>query len=213
LVQELILRCRRALPDHVAPAVLAAVCPGLEELARDRNIPWQPAMMLGEIAGAYWRMEAVAALAPRGAHVWGDSGWRNVERNGVQYRGFAGHNRDLGSIYSASDINLDIGRIYQPDIVTMRVFDVLACGGFLLAAWSDGLGDLFVLGEEIETWKTIPELVEKVDYYLAHPAARERIAARGRARVLRDHTIRGRIAEMLAHGDLRTASPQRRTEQ
>lgn len=154
-------------------------------------------MLLGEIAGAFWRLEVLAALAPQGAQVWGDTGWKAIERNGVRYRGFAGHTRDLGAIYSAADINLDIGRVYQSDIVTMRVFDVLACGGFLLAAWSEGLAELFELGVELDTWRTIPELMDKVGFYLERPDVRARMADRGRARVLRDHTVRGRIRTML----------------
>ena len=33
-------------------------------------------------------------------------------------------------------------RFYQRDIVTMRVFDVLASGGFVLAEWSEDLAEL-----------------------------------------------------------------------
>jgi spore maturation protein CgeB len=207
LVQELIQRCRRALPAHAAPEVLAQVCPGIDDVGRARGVAWQPAMLLGEVVGAYWRLEAVAALAPFGAQVWGDGGWRTIERNGVRYRGFAGHNRDLGPIYAAADINLDIGRVYQADIVTMRVFDVLACGGFLLAAWSEGLGELFELGVELDTWRTIPELMDKVRFYLDHPESRRRLAARGRARVLRDHTVRDRIRHMLSRAGLPASPP------
>ena len=196
-VQALIQRCRRALPAHAAPSVLAEICPGIEETARRHGLPWEPSMLLGEIAGAFWRLEVLAALAPQGAQVWGDTGWKAIERNGVRYRGFAGHTRDLGAIYSAADINLDIGRVYQSDIVTMRVFDVLACGGFLLAAWSEGLAELFELGVELDTWRTIPELMDKVGFYLERPDVRARMADRGRARVLRDHTVRGRIRTML----------------
>ena len=89
----------------------------------------------------------------------------------------------------------------------MRVFDVLACGGFLLAAWSEGLADLFEPGVEIETWQTIPELMDKVGFYLERPDARARLAARGRARVLRDHTVRARVREMLEGGGLPTRAP------
>ena len=213
LIPELIQRCRQGLPGHAAPEVLAQLCPGLDDVAKSRGVRWKPALLLGEIIGGYWRHEVVASLAPMGAQVWGDTGWRGLERHGVVYRGFAGHTRDLGGIYCAAQVNVDIGRIYQADIVTMRVFDVLACGGFLIAAWSEGLGELFELGDEIETWKSLPELVEKTRYYLDHPDARRQLAERGRARVLQDHTVRRRIHDMLTHAGLPAAPPRPAAEQ
>lgn len=212
LIPELIQRCRQRLPADVAAEVLAQVCPGIDDVAQARAVRWKPALLLGEMIGGFWRHEVVASLAPMGVQVWGDPGWRGLERHGVRYRGFAGHVRDLSGIYCAAEVNVDIGRIYQPDIVTMRVFDVLACGGFLIAAWSEGLGDLFTLGEEIETWKTVPELADKTRFYIAQPKARARLAARGRRRVLQEHSVRRRIYDMLVHTGLPATAPSSPSE-
>ena len=95
-------------------------------------------------------------------------------------------------------IHLDIGRLYQPDIVTMRVFDVLACGGFLLAGHSEALLEMFTPGVELECWSTLDELEDKVRFYQQHPDKAQTIALAGRARVLRDHTIRQRLLTMLS---------------
>jgi spore maturation protein CgeB len=178
------------IPDAVAthaPELLQAV-PG------DAN---DAGMLLGEVAAAEFRMGVVANLGRFGAHVWGDAGWQAVERHGVRYRGPAGHTHQLPRIYGNGGIHVDVGRLYQLDIVTLRVFDVLACGGFLLAQHGDDLAEIFVVGEEIESWRTVPELLEKVAWYLPRPEARARIAARGRARVLADHTVAQRVAVML----------------
>lgn len=206
-VQQVIARAQQALPRFAAAEILEAACPGIAALAVEQGLRWQPAMVLGEIAGAIWRLHTVGALGPLGVEVWGDDGWRAVTPTGARHRGFAGHSREINLIYAGADINLDIGRIYQADIVTMRVFDVLACGGFLLAAWSEHLGELFELGVELETWRTIPELVDKARYYLDRPEERARLAARGRARVLRDHTVRGRIEHMLHAAGVRSPGP------
>ena len=80
----------------------------------------------------------------------------------------------------------------------MRVFDVLACGGFLLAEYSKGLEDLFILDEELVCYRTMDELIQKVDYYTKNPHLTKQIAERGRERVLRDHTIAARVHAMLA---------------
>jgi hypothetical protein len=197
LIQLLFAEASAALPENAAPALVQEHCPGLDAQRVASGVRSDPAMLLAEIVGAVWRLQAVGCLAPQGVHVWGDPGWKVLARNGVNIRGFAGHSTELTSIYNSVDVNVDIGRIYQADIVTMRVFDVLACGGFLLAAWSEGLGELFELGTELDTWRTLPELQEKVRFYLARPALRQAMAARGRARVLRDHRVRDRVQTML----------------
>jgi spore maturation protein CgeB len=132
-----------------------------------------------------------------GAHVWGDPGWKALEADGVTYRGRAGHGSELTKIYSGARVQIDIGRIYQNDIITMRVFDVLACGGFLLAEWNEALAQAFEIGVEIETWRTLDELESKVAYYLEHPVKREAIAERGLRAVRDRHRIRQRVATIL----------------
>ena len=116
---------------------------------------------------------------------------------GQAYRGLAQHRTEVAKIYSASAINIDINRIYQSDIVTMRVFDVLASGGFLLTEYTPELESLFVLGKELECYSSISELHDKVDFYLKNPQARQKIAMAGQERVLGEHTISQRIDTML----------------
>jgi hypothetical protein len=189
---------QRASPDRwCLDAVLDRLCPGLRAEATLRRGA-DPALLLGEGLAAERRLRAVARLAPFGVHVWGDEGWRRLEPVGVRVRGPAGHFHALNHIYACAAINVDIGRLYQQDIVTMRVFDVLACGGFVLAERSDELSDLFRVGEEVDDWGTIDELADKVRHYLAHPEAAARIAARGHAAVRARHRLEDRLATVIA---------------
>ena len=126
--------------------------------------------------------------------IWGDRRWGGIPN----YRGQAGHLREVVHIYRHSAINIDINRIYQSDIITMRVFDVIASGGFILTEYTPALDDVFDVGVEIATYRTMEELVEKVDYYLAHPQERQKIIDAGRARVLREHTMAHRADRMLS---------------
>ncbi len=153
--------------------------------------------LVGEIAAANKRTAYLAALGSRGVHVWGDDGFADLAGTGAVWRGLAGHYHELNKIYSYARINVDIGRLYQQDIVTMRVFDVLACGGFVIAEWSEALAELFDVGREVEAYRTLEELVAKIDHYSAHRNETGEIAERGRYRVLRDHTIRARVRRML----------------
>ncbi len=159
----------------------------------------RPDALLGEMAAADKRITYVANLGQVGIHVWGDEGWTHATPYGAIHRGPAGHRGELNLIYSTDAIHLDIGRLYQGDIVTMRVFDVLACGGFCLAEWSPGLADLFEIGVELDAYRTLEEMLAKVGHWLeAGPEARRAVGARGRERVLRDHTIRARISSLLS---------------
>ncbi len=201
-----VLASQRATPDeHRVPALLAAAAPALVERAREAGEPHDPALLAAEVAAAEQRLALVASLAAAlgpsgvhsGVHVWGDVGWRHLERHGVRYRGAAGHARELNRIYCASAINLDVGRLYQSDIVTMRVFDVLACGGFVLAERNADLAELFDVGSEVAAYRGRAELRARVAHYGAHPAEAAAIAARGRAAVLARHTIASRVETML----------------
>jgi spore maturation protein CgeB len=111
--------------------------------------------------------------------------------------GSAEHHEELSRIYSGACVHVDINRLYQPDIVPLRVFDVLACGGFLIAEHSQELENLFEIGMELETYRTQAELDEKVAHFIAHPDEAAAIAARGRAAVLERHTVRNRVRHML----------------
>ena len=114
----------------------------------------------------------------------------------MTYRGPAGHYADLNTIYCASRIN-PIKDIGQLDIVTMRNFDILACGGFVLAERSTDLEKLFDIGKEIACYATQAELAQEVAHYLAHPEEARAIADAGRRAVLERHTISQRVGHML----------------
>lgn len=80
--------------------------------------------------------------------------------------------------------------------VNLRIFEALAAGCFLLTDYCEEISELFKPGEEIEVFRSGKELKEKVEYYLAHDAERERIARCGQERFLRDHTWAVRVEQL-----------------
>lgn len=156
-----------------------------------------PVKLLAETAASEKRLLYAGALAPLGIAVYGDEGWKRLEPAGVRYRGPAAHGRELTRIYCAARINLDIGRLYQTDMVPMRVFDVLACGGFLLAEYTEALAALFTPGREVECFRGKEELREKAAFYLDHPDSAREIAKRGMEKVRTLHTVQDRLRHML----------------
>lgn len=129
--------------------------------------------------------------------VWGDAGWQKILPDNARYCGLAGYSREITRIYNATKINLDINRIYQQDIVTMRIFDILACKSFVLADYGECLGELFQLDREVIAYRSESEIPALVDYFLVNDHERNDIALAGYQRVLRDHTIFGRVQNML----------------
>jgi spore maturation protein CgeB len=197
-VLQRILQVQRSdFTRNQVPALVDGLCPGWRAWARQQRLE-DPAMLAGEIAAAEKRLNTVASLGSLGVKAWGDDGWKLAARAGVQPMGRAGHGREINAIYAGSTINLDIARLYQPDIATMRIFDVMACGGFVLAEHNEAVAALFEPGRELDTWRDLDQLRAKVDHYLAHPEQARAIAQAGRERVLADHTIAQRLDDMLA---------------
>jgi hypothetical protein len=164
-------------------------------------------MLIGETAASLRRLYFVKKLIAAGIQVWGDEGWKVLESDALHYRGPAGHGAELTRIYNASRINIDIGRFYQKDIVPMRIFDILACGGFVIAEQNAALDELFVTGEELESYRTIEELLDKVSYYQTHPDQAKAIGQRGRLKVIARHSIEQRLREMFATANLSDLTP------
>ena len=192
-VEQLLAEQRRSPMAYTLPARVDEAFPGLRLGGGEID----PAALLGEAAAAERRLLLVGRLGPLGVQVWGDEGWRLLSGAGVVHRGFAAHGEALSRLYSEARVNVDIGRLYQLDIVTMRVFDVLACGGFLLAERCPALGELFTEGVHLEAWGSPEELVEKAQFYLRHPAQAAAMGLAGRAAVEARHDIRQRLATML----------------
>lgn len=81
--------------------------------------------------------------------------------------------------------------------LNLRHFEVTAAGGFLLTYWTPDLPKYFEPGKECETFRSETELLTKVRYYLENRAQRDRIAAAGQRRTLREHLYSHRIRDLV----------------
>ncbi|OQX22472.1 MAG: hypothetical protein BWK80_30415 [Desulfobacteraceae bacterium IS3] len=95
--------------------------------------------------------------------------------------------RALKSGRIALNIDIDFG-----DGGNIRLFETTGTGSFLLTQYHEKLTQYFEPGKEIETFRDEKELIDKIDYYLAHPEEREAIARRGQERCLRDYSMENR---------------------
>ncbi len=200
-LDQVLAEQRRLGGSYQIPALVQAA---MGDFVRDtrQKLPHDLTALVAEMAAAERRLNVVARLGSLGVHVWGDPGWRVTEAHGARYMGYAGHDRALTQIYRAGAVHVDVARIYQQDIVPMRIFDILACGGFVLAEHSPALESLFELGKDLESWRTIDELQAKVRHFMTHRGQAAQIGQHGMETVRRSHSIQARIRTMLnAVGD------------
>jgi spore maturation protein CgeB len=81
--------------------------------------------------------------------------------------------------------------------VNPRTFEIAACGAFQLTDRREDLESYYRPGLEVETFGSPAELAAKIRHYLRHEEERRRIAVRGLARTLREHTYTVRVGSLL----------------
>ena len=118
-------------------------------------------------------------------------------------------NEEITSLLRCSKINLGITR-YEGDSLLkkgsckmkLRDFEVPMAGGFYLVEQSPGYENAFIDGKEVVTWETLPDLKEKISYFLQHDKEREEIARAGQVRAEREHSWQSRFVELFNELDL-----------
>lgn len=138
--------------------------------------------------GDVYRLKMISALCEFRPAVFGGKGWQKLGSDVVDWRGAIAYGPELADVYRRTRINLNISSVQLIKSANQRVFDVPAAGAFLLTDEKPGLEELFSIGEEIITYRTMDELREKVAYYLAHDSERKEIADNARRRVMASHT-------------------------
>ncbi|MCG2719096.1 MAG: glycosyltransferase [Nanoarchaeota archaeon] len=100
-------------------------------------------------------------------------------------------------MYSRSKITLNFSgtggpyeRNFYKSIKAVKGRDVEApmSGAFYLTEYTDDIAQLYKIGKEIEIYRSIPELLDKIKYYLENPNEVEAIREAGRKRALQDYT-------------------------
>jgi spore maturation protein CgeB len=78
----------------------------------------------------------------------------------------------------------------------IRLFEATGMQSCLMTDWKINLPEMFEPDAEIVTYRTADECAEKVRYLLDHEKERQKIAAAGQQRTLRDHTYRRRAEQV-----------------
>ena len=115
----------------------------------------------------------------------------------IHNRGFAKTNTEMPIIFHQSKINLNLTAKSIRSGLSLRIFDVLGCVGFLITNNQSELAELFNIGEDLEAYTSLDDLMGKCEYYLSHDKDRQEIAHNGFEKVKKYHTYDIRLTQML----------------
>lgn len=101
----------------------------------------------------------------------------------IRNMGHADYLKEMPLIFHYSKINLHITLRSITSGMSLRVLDVLACGGFLLTNYQPEIAEYFVDGEDLVMYYSFEDMYEKIRYYLEHEEERIRIARAGYLKV------------------------------
>jgi spore maturation protein CgeB len=179
------------LPEACNPKVHCRVTPTSEEIARFGCDVTTAANVY------YFRAEILESISDHDLRIWG-----NVPKfnKGPVRRFCTGEPifmRDKAACFNTSKIVINSLHPMESGGLNARAFEVAGCGGFQLITHSDAVARHFEPGKEIETFRDLRELREKVRYYLAHDEERRAISEAGRRRAHSEHTYTNRLKQML----------------
>lgn len=103
----------------------------------------------------------------------------------------------MPKVFHASKINLNMTMRPIETGLSLRIWDILGSGGFLLTNYQAEIPEYFEIGKDLEVYESMEDLIYKIDYYLHHEAERIKIALNGYEKTAAHHTYEMRLAKML----------------
>lgn len=144
-----------------------------------------------------YRLSCIRELEEFHPRIRGDAGWKGLVGREFRLGPPLDYHKELPGFYNACTVNFNATNLQMGTAVNQRVFDVPACGAFLLTDHQGSIEGLFEVGKEVVTYKERGEIADLARFYLRNDAARETIARKGRERILAEHTYRHRIGAIL----------------
>ena len=179
------------LPEACNPKIHHSITSTVDDLARF-------GCEVTTVANVYYfRAEILQSLSDFDLRIWG-----NVPRfnNGAIRKFCTGkplYLHEKVACLNSAKIVINSLHPTESDGLNARAFEVAGCGGFQIITHSNAVARHFEPGKEIETFRDLHELRDKVRYYLEHEDKRRAIAEAGRQRAHSEHTYTKRMRWML----------------
>ena len=144
-----------------------------------------------------YRLSGITKLAEFYPMINGDPNWDNILDNRFRIGREIMYYDNLCEHYNASKINFNMTSRQMKNAVNQRVFDVPACGKFIISDYKSQLDEIFDRNEVVY-FNDVEEIPELIRFYLENDTEREKIAEASRLKILNAHTYRHRLAEMIS---------------
>ena len=119
------------------------------------------------------------------------------EIKNIHNHGNAKTETEMPFIFRNSRININTTSKSIRTGVSLRVYDVLSCKGFLISNYQQEIAEMFEVGKCLETYSTLDELDEKIEYFLSHEKERRDISEAGYEFLEKNYTMKKQLTRML----------------
>lgn len=163
-----------------------------QKLSYEALITWE--------ATRQYRLNCVKEITPYHPLIVGDDGWKTLLAGIAEWRYLSSldYYEDLPGFYPMSEISFNCTSRQMKGAVNQRVFDVPACGGFVITDYRNQMEDLFEPVIEIVSYSASDEIGELVERYLRDPGLRKSVTSEARKRILAEHTYDHRIKALIS---------------
>lgn len=105
---------------------------------------------------------------------------------------------EMPLVFHNSKINLNITAKSIRTGLPLRIYDILACGGFLITNYQAELTEYFEPNNDLVYYTSEEDLLEKIEYYLNHEKIRKEIAHNGLQKIIQYHNYPERLLQMIS---------------
>ncbi len=147
------------------------------------------------------RIRVVSELLEFRPVIVGDAYWaRTLSKSGMDFTWWdhLTYEEQLPVFYRQSVLNFNATSLQSKASLNQRVFDVPACGSFLLTEHSPALENLFEPGKEVSCYNETDNVAAVVSKWLLDEKGRKSISRAGMKRILAHHTYQHRIVEIIS---------------
>ena len=160
--------------------------PARQRHAFDRAVVWRATQL--------YRYSCIDELMPFEPRIAGDSGWNTLIDGNAFLHSELNYYEELPFFYNACTINFNATSLQMKTGLNQRIFDVPACGGFLITDYREQIEEMFNPDTEVVCYRNTAEIGDIVSFYLKHADERNKISERARRRVTSQHTYAHRLA-------------------
>ncbi len=145
-----------------------------------------------------YRAKFFEGLLEFDVRIWGFSASNNVEIASRKFfQGKYVAEQEKAIAFASAKLFVNAMHFAEARGVNNTLFEAAACGVMQLCDERPTLGEFFKPNEEVVTFTSRSELVEKIRYYLNHETERKAIGRAASRRAHAEHTYEKRLTEML----------------